>query len=233
MIMKYNIIGDVHGRKVWKELVIKDAMNIFVGDYFDPYENISFEEMKQNFLDIIEFKKENDVILLLGNHDLHYIYGAESTRYDYENAGEIKKLFNDNLEYFTGVAYSINDRVLITHAGVTKEWLEYCKYDGDKTPDKLKDFINGLLWDRIDLFKFNGYRDYYGTDPQQGPTWVRPNTLLNHNALEDYIQIVGHTKFGKIIEHTNIKFIDCLGDNAMSLLIEVNEKGDVKYTINT
>ena len=35
--MKYNIIGDIHGRTSWKELVIEDGINIFVGDYFSPY----------------------------------------------------------------------------------------------------------------------------------------------------------------------------------------------------
>ena len=29
----YNIIGDIHGRKGWKELVKDNCINIFVGDY--------------------------------------------------------------------------------------------------------------------------------------------------------------------------------------------------------
>ena len=32
----YNIIGDIHGRTCWKELVQDDFVNIFVGDYLDP-----------------------------------------------------------------------------------------------------------------------------------------------------------------------------------------------------
>lgn len=40
----YNIIGDIHGRTCWKDLVREDCVNIFVGDYFDPYDGIQFEE---------------------------------------------------------------------------------------------------------------------------------------------------------------------------------------------
>ena len=73
--MKYNIIGDIHGRKEWNNLVSPEDMNIFLGDYFDPYDNIDFDDLKNNFLDIMGFKINypNNVILLYGNHDYHYI----------------------------------------------------------------------------------------------------------------------------------------------------------------
>ena len=35
---KLNIIGDIHGRPCWKELVQDDAINIFIGDYLDSRE---------------------------------------------------------------------------------------------------------------------------------------------------------------------------------------------------
>lgn len=67
--MKYNVIGDIHGRVCWKELIISNAINIFVGDYFSPYDDISFEDCKKNFLEIIEYKKEHpETVLLYGNH---------------------------------------------------------------------------------------------------------------------------------------------------------------------
>ena len=33
----YNIIGDIHGMDAWKSLVKDDCINVFVGDFFDPY----------------------------------------------------------------------------------------------------------------------------------------------------------------------------------------------------
>ena len=45
MKRNYNIIGDIHGMTNWKMFVKDDAVNVFLGDYFDPYTNISFEKL--------------------------------------------------------------------------------------------------------------------------------------------------------------------------------------------
>jgi glutamate racemase len=60
----------------WKT-VVQDNPNskyVFLGDYLDPYENINREALICNLKDIIQLKKEHidNVVLLLGNHDLHY-----------------------------------------------------------------------------------------------------------------------------------------------------------------
>ena len=36
--MTYNLIGDIHGRNAWRQLVRTDMINIFLGDYLDPYD---------------------------------------------------------------------------------------------------------------------------------------------------------------------------------------------------
>ena len=54
-----NIIGDIHGRSVWKDLVIPEAINVFLGDYFDPYDNILKDDLVSNFEAIIQYKKDN------------------------------------------------------------------------------------------------------------------------------------------------------------------------------
>ena len=86
----YNIIGDIHGRTNWKGLVNEDFINIFVGDYFDPYTWIPFYELQQNFQEIIDLKKQlpDKVVLLYGNHDYEYLpsISEESSRYDFLNA---------------------------------------------------------------------------------------------------------------------------------------------------
>jgi len=66
----YNIIGDIHGRTCWKNLVREDGVNIFVGDYFDPYGYVPQVERMANFQDIMEFKRQHpETVLLYGNHD--------------------------------------------------------------------------------------------------------------------------------------------------------------------
>lgn len=120
----YNIIGDIHGRTNWKGLVGEDFINIFIGDYFDPYTWTPFFKLQQNFQEIIDFKKQlpDKVILLYGNHDYEYLQGIseESSRYDFLNANKITKLLAENESLFQGVAYAIGERYIVTHAGITK-----------------------------------------------------------------------------------------------------------------
>ena len=73
------IIPDIHGRSFWKDAVKghENEKIIFLGDYTDPYshEGIEFWEGLQSLREVIEFKKQHldNVVLLLGNHDLSYI----------------------------------------------------------------------------------------------------------------------------------------------------------------
>ena len=73
------IIPDIHGRQFWKDAV-KDRENediIFLGDYMDPYEEeeIGYNKALENFKEIIAFANEHkNVTLLLGNHDIHYLF---------------------------------------------------------------------------------------------------------------------------------------------------------------
>jgi predicted phosphodiesterase len=73
---KITIIGDLHGRDIWKRIVDENPdsdLYIFVGDYFDSFD-IDILTQMHNFKDIIAFRKDNPdkVITLLGNHDFHY-----------------------------------------------------------------------------------------------------------------------------------------------------------------
>ena len=73
------VIPDVHGRDFWRSAVRgrEEEKIIFLGDYVDPYSwegitpHVAFLELQ----DIIEFKKAHpdNVVLLLGNHDLGYL----------------------------------------------------------------------------------------------------------------------------------------------------------------
>ena len=46
--MEVILIGDIHGRTIWKQIVERhpDADHyVFFGDYFDPYEDIPYWEL--------------------------------------------------------------------------------------------------------------------------------------------------------------------------------------------
>ena len=230
--MKYNIIGDTHGRTKWKDLVLTDAINVFVGDYFSPYtypEGIDYKQCQETFFEIMKFKEEHpETILLLGNHDGEYFFTDDRTnRYDKENANTIKELFNDDKDKFQ-IAVSLENCVLVTHAGVTLDWFErYADLEGlqkinDKTidPNYVANFINELYTDEIaDVLE------------------ALPDGLKKHNIFKDtkYYQVVGHTMDNKIKllnDTENVFVVDVLAYTKESLIIDINEQGKIRFEIN-
>lgn len=220
MNTNYNIIGDIHGRTCWRELVQDDCVNIFVGDYFDPYIPISYDELMQNFREIIAFKQAHpETILLYGNHDLHYLTSSErASRYDRLRAVDILQAFNDNKHLFNGVAYAIDNTILVTHAGVTREWYEkeFGAYKSEKPPVVAKDINDLWAHNKVEFtFAANtmSWLDKYGESPTHSPMWIRPWTLAEHNlfAGTPYKQIFGHTQIDDITPiDDNLVCVDCL-----------------------
>jgi hypothetical protein len=178
---------------------------VFVGDYFDSF-TIKGVDQINNFLDIIEFKKQSKVpvILLIGNHDYHYYPGIEdsgTSGYQTLMAPSIKHVVSDNKQYLQA-AYQVGEFVF-THAGLSSEWLD--------------DMVVGWSVDSLDatindLFRFQpqklAYRSYkqvgstvygvggYGSETFQGPIWIRPKALMTANKKtlrNQIIQVVGHT----------------------------------------
>lgn len=227
---RYNVIGDIHGRINWKQLVDPARINIFLGDYFDPYDRYSYEHLRDNFLEIMQFAKTNPgTILLLGNHDLHYIHYRDESRLDVLHEDEIKQLLLDNMHLFQGIAYAIGNDILISHAGFTKEWCEYSGYVGDGSLQSYVDHANNLLWDGyvecsngerywddpcyhgMREFTFQAhmkFSDYYGTSPGQSPVWIRPDTLRYCSACPEKDQVVGHTQKYKILPYADDNFFE-------------------------
>lgn len=221
--MKIIGLGDIHGRPIWKEIVEKEKPDkvIFIGDYFDSYDYHATKQIN-NFLDICAFKRENpDTVLLIGNHDYHYICGENGTSgYQKEYSYMINHAIKPNLDNLQ-MAYEIKpdgiDRpVLFTHAGVSSIWLEmnYGRWQDEYS--SIADVVNDLWKHKPDSFMFNG-SDPYGYDTYQTPIWIRPQSLMKANGVfkKDIIQVVGHTRQNEIdIEGKstggNYYFIDAL-----------------------
>lgn len=127
------IIPDIHGREFWRKAVNElpeDSLVVFLGDYLDPYENewIYWTDAFKGLLDVIEFKKTHfeQVTLLFGNHDLHYLFPElKGTRYNEYKEDVIRATFEKNLECFQmAVEYVVGaKRYLFSHAGVHPEWV--------------------------------------------------------------------------------------------------------------
>lgn len=72
--MKLVILGDIHGRTCWKDIIEYEKPDkvIFLGDYVSTHHNISDDDQFNNLIGILNYKKENPekVILLRGNHEI-------------------------------------------------------------------------------------------------------------------------------------------------------------------
>lgn len=201
------IIPDVHGRTFWKEPTQRISnfdKVIFLGDYLDPYpkEGISEDEAFYNFKEIVNLKKQNQdkVILLLGNHDVHYIWPKEagaSTRFSVKNAEEYMYYFYEHKFCFQ-VAHTeiINAKIyLFTHAGINNKWLSHNNLELDIF--SILQMLNTLTKTskgREILFQTGESRG--GEYPAGGPFWSDFDDELDSGdqKISDLIyQVVGHT----------------------------------------
>ena len=209
------VIGDVHGSTYWKKAVEEnpDCRIIFVGDYLDPYENISNEQLINNLKEIIRLKKDmpDDVILLLGNHDLHYFcpdIPGSSGRYNYEIAEEVKAIFEENLDLFT---YAFQDgNQLFTHAGVAHDWF-INEFNGDIAKN-IAEQLNNPLPEQVRALHQAGEARGGSWFSVGGIFWADISELVK--PLQGFKQYVGHNRVDKILERTKnggqITFCDCL-----------------------
>lgn len=216
--MKILALGDIHGRSTWKHIILNNTFDkiIFIGDYFDSF-NIAANQQLENFLDIIQYKKDNPdkVILLFGNHDFHYIVDGQTySGYQETYSHQIKHIIKENLEHMQ--MCFIHEKYLFVHAGVTKTWCE----NNDIDMNQLESSINDLFTYQPYRFRFTfgKYHNVYGDEICQTPIWVRPKSLLE-DRIDYYIQVVGHTQQKKLIITDDIILIDTLEDSGEFLQI--------------
>lgn len=192
---KILIVPDVHGRKFWhkaKELIDEVDQVVFLGDYLDPYsrEGITFEDALDEFEQILEFKEKhsNKVILLVGNHDMHYIKTEfmDCSRLNVWRRVEVHDLFMNNIDKFQ-LIYEI-DKYLFSHAGVYKEWMDKYALQLEELLD-FKQFLRGR-WNTLeDVSMHRGGWCNVGSC-----VWSDINESVRHELLPDVRHIVGHTQ---------------------------------------
>lgn len=200
--MKNIVIGDIHGKDVWKKLIPKEYDSLtFVGDYFDCFEEIPTVTQVRNFKEICDFASVDPrVNLCIGNHDYQYIAdkNCHCSGFQYYGQWDIKEAIQQNLDLLN-VVYIVDDTI-ISHSGVSSTWLK----DHSLTVDT----INETFKANNKICKWNG-NNMYGDDVTQSPLWIRPRSLLS-DLPDDYKQIVGHTHQKDITTIGRVTFVDCL-----------------------
>ena len=152
---------------------------------------------------MIEFRKAHpdNVVLLLGNHDLGYLDPSVcECRRDIFGAERNRRILEDNLDLF-GLVHetSVDGRaVLFTHAGIRQDWARLNDRlfpEGTFKPERL----NTMLHDpakrddlMLTLSQVSAYRGGY--DPVGSPVWADANEFVDTgDFLPGYLHVFGHT----------------------------------------
>lgn len=207
---KILIVPDVHGRKFWhkaEELINEVDKIIFLGDYLDPYfwEGVTFETAMLEFKNILTFKQKNPekVILLTGNHDVHYIIleFMNCSRLNLDERVKIHELFQSNIDKFN-LIYQ-HDNYLFSHSGIYQEWIDKYNITLEELFD-LKTFFQNRWKTLEDVGMYRG-----GWDKVGSCIWADIRERIQHNVIPNFIQIVGHTLSDKPSCFENITCLDC------------------------
>lgn len=206
-LLKRIIFGDFHGHFDSLNAIYqmeKPYEVIHLGDYFDNFSN-DVNKIKGDFESLLKLRdkhlsdtKNGDFILLLGNHDYHYLqYGLEkysgyNTGYDIWAHQKLQELWDN--KQLKIVWYDFTTHTLYSHAGVTNTWLKENRMEGiDLTYLNDPKMINLFSL----RFTYAGGGDWYGDSVYSSPIWVRPNALLSDMYVDErgvkWTQIVGHT----------------------------------------
>jgi predicted MPP superfamily phosphohydrolase len=213
-------IGDLHGSQSWKQVHPKSWDRIvFTGDYVDSYDYTD-KQILLNFQQVLLLKKDNPekVILLLGNHDLHYFFKGTDRHYctgfRRKMLPALHKIFQTEKENFQA-AFQVGNH-LWTHAGVVQRWYDhFIKSQILPEDENVASTLNRLFLSYyLPLFHVSEIRGGY--DKDGGIFWAHSTETCN-DPLPEYHQIVGHTRTQKGIliasfqkADTSFAYVDCL-----------------------
>jgi predicted phosphodiesterase len=221
MEKKILIIPDVHGRSFWRSAVASGDYDkiIFLGDYVDPYPDERIGELTalHGLMDIIDFydRHPDQVVLLLGNHDLHYLSPhfhdlSPCERYDEGQSDILHFLFTKGDRFNLAHEETVgSQKYLFTHAGVNQPWLKR-NLKVIRQPDAIH--LNRLLLfdEGIETLRQVGLLRW-GMYLTGSVVWGDSEELAVSDPLPDVYQIVGHTRQydGKPIITPHYACLDC------------------------
>lgn len=207
---KVLICPDVHGRSFWhkaEELINEVDQVVFLGDYLDPYghEGVTFDQALEEFEKILAFKEKysDKVILLIGNHDAHYIDTKfmDCSRLNYRQRQDIHELYRKHIDKFS-LVFKYEDTWLFSHAGVYTNWLK----SNDLKLDDLQDFKTFLANHFYTLEDLSFYRG--GWNSVGSCVWADIRESIKNEVLPGFVHIVGHTQLND--EPYQSEFISCV-----------------------
>lgn len=198
------VIPDIHQRisKIEYLLDLEDIKTaeevIFLGDYFDSFDN------KHQFEDTVAFLNENisnpRYTFLMGNHDLHYLsnntdyicsgYSRDNHTYIKKN---LSKEFRNKIKLYD-LQKIASKSVLFSHAGIHPSHVSHVAFLSDATKhDSLVDFFDSLHINiNLDHPLLHAGYDRGGCQEIGGFMWIDWSKL---KLIEGLFQVVGHSEY--------------------------------------
>lgn len=221
--MTITTISDIHGRNIWERIPIDlnirlEQRLVFLGDYFDNF-HYTNQQIMDNFLKILELKDRypEQVILLLANHELHYLFEEyKHEGYRESMSGEINKILYDRVK-IGDIQYAYQYKNYIwTHAGITNTWLNDFKKLYSKVYEDFDTSVENIsLAEVLNMVFLNKLESLVGSEEilvnklfsSTSPLFVRlKESVVDY--LKNYHQIVGHSP---------VKFIATMGKDKESI----------------
>jgi len=226
------VIPDVHGRTFWRRAVNgrEKEKIVFLGDYLDPYpwDGVEMGEATYELRHIIEFKKKypDNVVLLLGNHDLGYLDRRVcECRMEYIYESTNREIILNNISLFD-LAHRMDiggQPVLFTHAGLRSKWVSDNADLFGSAPFE-PEILNTLLHDDMSrgkllqaLSQCSIYRG--GICDSSSPIWADMEELQDTDDLyPTFLHVFGHSLHrGGPIQITDCGWcLDCAKPFAMT-----------------
>ena len=152
----------------------------------------------------------DNVTLLIGNHDAHYMYIGEistCTRFDRHISKDLNKIFKENIDLFQ-MSYQL-ENTLFTHAGISKNWFTvhkkiFKKYGINEDYSNISEVINKIALSNYrnclhEIGYMRGGHAEYG-----GITWADIYETYS-GYLRKIHHIVGHNQVKEIHTKTLCK----------------------------
>ena len=184
--MKYVFVGDIHGRVEDVERALgRDGLKVFVGDFVDSYNRVITDQRKCLDL-VLDAIDRGEARAIFGNHELSYL--RQHHRCSGWNGAmhHIMQEYRDRIMQKFEPFVLLEDRILVTHAGLTGHIWERFDCTLDNIADTLRQW-----WpqDGSPMHWIGGIRG--GSELWGGPFWCHfPNEF---KPVEGLVQIFGHT----------------------------------------
>ncbi len=204
-----NIFPDLHGRTFWQRAAADNPSEelLFLGDYLDPYERegISFGQALKQLLQVIDLWKHSPqrVTLLLGNHDLPYLWPDRfhCSRHNYAHEELTGRLFWQYISAFSmsRTLEAGGQTFVFTHAGILPQWAEGHPevFGPEATIGQAARLSNDLLQTQDSHFlqaldDVSFWRG--GGDPCSSMVWADAHEFAAADPPAPPYQVFGHTQ---------------------------------------